>query len=100
VFMTRLWLIAAVAFGLLVACIDSRPNFDDTGITAFAVTIGCGLLSLIEPHYPWLWALAVGIWVPIFGIALTHNYGSLFALAFALVGAYSGTACRRLLAPA
>ena len=98
--MTRLLLLLAVAFGLLVAYVDSRPNFDDTGITAFAVAISCGVLSLIEPRYPWLWAIAVGMWVPIFDIVLAHNYGSLFALAFALVGAYSGTACRRLLAPA
>jgi hypothetical protein len=98
--MKRLLLFAAVAFGLLVAYVDTRPNFDDAGITAFAVAIGCGLLGVIEPRYPWLWALAVGAWIPIFGIATALNYGSLIALAFALAGAYSGAACRRFLAPA
>jgi hypothetical protein len=96
--MSRALLLIAVVFGLLVAYVDCRPNFDDAGVTALAVFVVAGLFALIEPRYPWLWALAVGIWIPIACIALTNNFGSLLALAFA--GAYSGTACRRFLAPA
>jgi hypothetical protein len=98
--MTRVLLILAIGFGLLTAYIDSRPNWDDTGMVALAMVGGCALLSLAEPRYPWLWALAVGVWIPAFGIVQSHNYGSLLALAFAVAGAYSGTAFRKILAAA
>jgi hypothetical protein len=98
--MTRILLILAIGFGLLTAYIDSRPNWDDTGLIALAMVAGCTLLSLAEPRYPWLWALAVGVWIPAFGIMQSHNYASLLALAFAFAGAYSGTAFREILKPA
>jgi hypothetical protein len=98
--MTKFLLVLAVGFGLLIAYVDSRPNWDDTGLVASAIVAGCGLLGLAEPRYPWLWALAVGVWIPAFGIVQFHNYGSLLALAFAFAGAYSGAAFRKILAPA
>ena len=93
--MQRFLLAIALSLGLLIACIDSQPNWDDTGVTAFAILIVCGLLGAAAPQRPWLWALAVGLWVPVFGIAMTGNFGALFALVFAFVGSYGGMACRR-----
>jgi hypothetical protein len=98
--MTKVLLVLAVGFGLLIAYVDSRPNWDDTGLIALATVAGCALLSSAEPRYAWLWALAVGVWIPAFGIIQSHNYGSLLALAFAFAGAYSGAAFRKILAPA
>jgi hypothetical protein len=51
----------------------------------------------IGPDRPWLWALAVGAWIPIYEIPSTRNYGSLLALVMAFVGAYAGTGLRKLL---
>lgn len=89
-------LIVALALGFLVTYVDSRPNWDDTGVTAAAILVSCGLLGAAEPRQPWLWALAVGLWIPILRIARTQNYGSLLALAVAFVGAYAGMSFRRL----
>ena len=97
--MTRLLLVVAIALGLLIGYFDSRPNWDDAGITALAIVVACGLFSVASPRYPWLWALAVGVWIPAFGIALSRNFGSLLALVFAFAGAYAGLAFRRLVAP-
>jgi hypothetical protein len=44
---------------------------------------------------PWLWALCIGVWIPIMGIALHQNYGALLALVFAFIGAYAGMGVRR-----
>jgi hypothetical protein len=90
----------ALGLGLLIAYVDSRPTWDDTGISAFAVLASCGLLGTLGPQRPWLWAVGVGIWIPIFGILSTHNYGSLLALPFAFAGAYMGMLFRKLLVPA
>lgn len=95
---TSFLLIAALALGFLVTYVDSRPNWDDTGVTAAAILLSCGFLGAVGPRQPWLWALAVGLWIPILGIVQTQNYGSLLALGVAFVGAYAGMGLRRLAA--
>jgi hypothetical protein len=62
-----IFLIIATVLGLLITWIDSRPGWDDAGITAFLilfVSIICGYFS---SERPWLLALAIGIWIPLFG---------------------------------
>ncbi len=88
--MQNLLLAAAVLAGLFSAYVDSRPNWDDTGVLAFGILIISGLLTLLGARRPWLIALAVGIWIPLHDILITQNYGSILALVFALVGAYGG----------
>jgi hypothetical protein len=92
--------VVAQALGLLISWVDSRPGWDDAGITAGAIAIVCALFGALVPARPWLWALAVGIWTPVLGIGMHQNYGSLLALAFAFAGAYAGALARKLLAGA
>ncbi|HET6327891.1 MAG TPA: hypothetical protein VFG04_24625 [Planctomycetaceae bacterium] len=95
--MFKVLLPLAVCFGLLIAYVDSRPNWDDTGITALAIVFICGVLGAIGPERPWLWTLAVGAWIPIYEIPSSRNFGSLLALVMAFVGAYAGMGARKLL---
>ena len=85
----------ALVLGLLIALVDSSPGWDDTGITASALVITCGLLGAVHPVRAWQWALAVGLWIPVLGIALHQNYESWMAVAVAFVGAYAGKLVRR-----
>lgn len=86
----NLLLAAALLAGLFSAYVDSRPTWDDTGILAFGILIISGLITLVGYRRPWVIALAVGIWIPLYWILTTRNYGSILALAFAFVGAYGG----------
>lgn len=95
--MNKLVLPIAVALGVAIAYVDSRPNWDDTGITAMALFVSCAGCGALAPGRPWLWALAVGIWIPVFTITASGNFGSLVALVFAFAGAYAGMACRKAL---
>jgi hypothetical protein len=88
--MQNLLLAVAVLAGLFSAYVDSRPSWDDTGILAFGILIVSGLITLLGYRRPWVIALAVGIWIPLHDILITHNYGSILALVFAFVGAYGG----------
>jgi hypothetical protein len=88
--MQNILLAVAVAAGLFSAYIDSRPNWDDTGILAFGILIVSGLITLLGFRRPWLAALAVGIWIPLHGIFITYKYASILALVFAFIGAYGG----------
>jgi hypothetical protein len=92
--------VLALSSGALIAYLDSRPGWDDTGVTALALLLSCGLLGAAGPRRTWAWALAVGLWVPALGITLSGNFGSLLALPFAFAGAYAGAALRRGLLPA
>ena len=88
-------LIIAITIGLTIAWIDTRPHWNDTGVSVFLIllsSIYCGYLS---SQKPWLIALAVSIWVPLFNIIIAHNYGALLALVPGFIGAYIGYFVRR-----
>jgi hypothetical protein len=95
-------LAVAVVFGIAIAYIDSRPKWDDAGITAFSMMFGAGILGLVAPRRPWIWALGIGIWIPLHGFARTPTLGSfvggLVILAFPIAGAYGGMLFRRMIA--
>ncbi len=85
--------IAAIA-GLFSLYVDTRPNWDDTGVLAMGILFVCGLLALIGFQRPWLLALVVGVWIPLHGILIARNYGSIIALIIAFIGAYAGWVVR------
>ena len=91
-------LIVAAILGLGIGVVDSSPHWDDTGITVAALVAVTGSLGLVYPRGAWLWALAVGIWIPVLNIAQTHNASSVLALVFAFAGAYAGAVGRRIVA--
>jgi hypothetical protein len=85
---------------LLLACVDTRPGWDDTGVIAFATLFACALLGAAAPARPWVLALAVGVWVPVFNIAVAGRYAALIALLFAFAGAYADATIRKAFARA
>ncbi len=97
--MSKALLPVASGCGLLIACLDSRPGWDDTGVTALALFACAGVCGVLGPGRPWLGASAVGLWTPFLAIASTRNYGSLLAIAFAFAGAYAGAALRKMFRP-
>jgi hypothetical protein len=84
-----IFLVIALLFGIMIAYVDTRPNWDDTGITAGAIFLSAMLFSVFNSKRAWIWALAIGVWVPLLNIYYTNNYGSLIALIIAFVGAYA-----------
>ena len=94
-------LVAASLAGAVIAYIDSRPTWDDTGLTAGAMLLVAAALGLLGPQRPWLWALAVGLWIPIHAIVRAPALGSvamLVVLVFPFAGAYLGRGARSLAA--
>jgi hypothetical protein len=92
--MQKILLAVATISGLFITYVDSRPAWDDTGITAGVILLLCGLIALIGYQRPWLLALVVGAWIPLYGLFVTHNFASVLALIIAFVGAYAGWAFR------
>lgn len=99
--MQKLLLALAVLTGLFIAYVDSRPTWDDTGITAGTILLSSGLLTLLGYPRPWLIALAIGVWTPLYETYMSHNFRLpgviLFpavVLLIALIGAYAGWAVR------
>ena len=92
--MQKILLAIAIMAGLFYAYVDSRPTWDDTGITVGVILLTCGILALIGFQRPWLLALAVGLWIPLYEITTSHTYASIIALVIAFIGAYGGWAVR------
>jgi hypothetical protein len=88
--MQNILLATAVLAGLFSAYVDSRPTWDDTGILAGGLLLVSGLLTLLGHRKPWLIALAVGLWIPLHDIYLSHDLRMLLVLLFPLIGAYGG----------
>ena len=99
--MQKILLALAVLTGLFIAFVDSRPTWDDTGITAGAMLLSSGLLTLLGYRRPWLIALAIGLWTPLYETYLSRNFRLPGAILFPLlvlliptIGAYAGWAVR------
>lgn len=80
----------ATTIGLFSLFIETSPTWDDTGILVVGIFLTCGLLALIEHQRPWLLALVVGIWIPLYRIIVSSNYETVIALVVAFIGAYAG----------
>ena len=90
----------AAACGAGIAWVDTRPGWDDTGITAFVVFGMSALFAALAPSRAWLFALAVGGWIPTLGLARHANPTSLLALGIAGAGALAGVIASRIVRPA
>ena len=93
-------LLLALGLGGMFAYVDSRPTWDDTGVMVMGLLATASVFGFLGPRKPWLWALALGVWIPLVGLVRTQNAGSIVALIVTFVGAYVGTAVRRALQPA
>jgi hypothetical protein len=89
------------SIGLLLGCgvayIDTRPTWDDTGITAGVLLLGAAALSAVRPNGSWLIGLAVGFPVLAMNVVLRANYGAALAVVVAVVGASIGAWLGRLM---
>ncbi len=98
----------ALLFGACAGWTDVHT--DDTQFVVLSVLLFSFVLGLIRPRLAWLWALLVGLGVPLAeDYALLTNMrtpwpqsgnvlGSLVAVVFAFAGAYAAVLMRRLAA--
>ena len=95
-----LLVVASAVIGLLIGYVDSRPAWDDTGITVSLVLLASALAAGLSGRRPWLWTVLVGGWVPLFEFRSAAGPVSLTALVAAAAGASAGYALVRAAAPA
>jgi hypothetical protein len=94
----KFWIlfIVAIALGMMIGYIDSGPHWDDAGITVAMIIIASSILGFVMPHRAWVWALSVGIWIPIWNIVLNNNYSAFISIVIAFAGAYMGVLIHKL----
>jgi hypothetical protein len=90
---TTFLLLSAIT-GLILAWIDSRPGWDDSGITTGLVVLTAALFGFLHPERPWIWALAIGIWIPVHAVFATGDFKMFFVTIFAFIGAYLGSSVK------
>ena len=92
--------VAAAAIGAVVGYVDSRPTWDDTGITVSLILLTSAMVAGLSGRRPWLWALLIGAWVPLFEISGSGGPASLLPLVAAAAGSAIGYALVRVAEPA
>ena len=80
----------ALVAGIAIGYMDSRPGFDDTGVTAVALVLAAGVAAFTAGRAPWLVAIAAGIWVGAFEMSSIASGGPIAALVLAGIGAAIG----------
>jgi hypothetical protein len=91
--------LVAGAIGLTIGYVDSRPSWDDTGITAALLLLTSAMGAGLSGRRPWLWALLVGIGIPLFELWGPGGTASLAALVISTLGALGGYALVRWSGP-
>lgn len=95
--MNRLLTVVSACLGLFFAYVDSRPTWDDTGVLVAAILLSSAMIGALGPRRAWLWALLIGVPMPIVGFLTTHQPpASAVAIVFALAGALAGAGLRKM----
>jgi hypothetical protein len=82
---------------VLITWIDSRPTWDDAGITAGLIVLTTAAFGAARPRLAWLWALLIGSGIPLVGIVTRGDFSILLVLVIAFAGAYAGALVGTLL---
>ncbi|HOT96303.1 MAG TPA: hypothetical protein PLG50_00935 [bacterium] len=96
--MQKILLGIAFALGGIITYVATRPEAH-FAVIAIALFILAFFFGFIQPKYPWLFALVLGIWIPLFGLFRLQNLWTILALVVAFAGTYSGAALRIKLFP-
>jgi uncharacterized membrane protein (UPF0136 family) len=80
----------ALLVGAGIGYVDSRPHWDDTGITVGVLILVGGLLGYLRPRSFWITGLLLGLPVLTFNYFLHGNLQSLAALVVSLIAAMVG----------
>jgi len=88
-------LIVANLVGVMLAFVDTRPTWDDTGIMVLAILTASAIFGFAGRSRAWAYALSVGIWIPLWNFLLSGRLDSAITIGVALVGAYCGALTRK-----
>ncbi len=88
------FLILSLFAGFLISWNDARPGWDDTGITAGLIVLTAALFGYLYSKWPWIWALTIGLWIPMHAIVLSGDFKMLLVTLFGFAGAYLGAAIK------
>ena len=89
--------VVATAIGGAIAWLDTRPHWDDAGVTAGAVAIVAAIGAILGLPT----GLAAGLVItPMIALEVSSGAGVLLAAPAALLGAFAGSLARRCGRPA
>ena len=82
-----------LSLGIALAWVDTRPRWDDTGVTVFAVLLlaAAGAAAGLRP-----WLSAALVFVPLLAAELAGGMAVLVAAPIALAGGFAGAFVRGL----
>lgn len=84
----------ALAIGTAIGYVDSRPTWDDTGVTAATLLLTSAALSAARPRSAWVVGILLALPLVLFHLLHAEGFGSVIAMALPPVGAAIGWGVR------
>jgi hypothetical protein len=91
--------VLALVIGAVIGFIDSRPHWDDTGVTAAMVLLSAAVLAGIWPRLHWQLACCIAIPIVLFNLVTTGRVDAVVAIVIALIGSALGRAIGTAIRP-
>ena len=88
---------AALIAGIAIGWNDSRPTWDDTGITAGLLVVAGAVFGVVDARRWWIWALLIGLGTPLFEISWRGRHGVAGGVRVQRSGAAGGAGASRSL---
>jgi len=88
--------ILALLTGLIIGWIDTRPHWNDTGITVGLIFISSFILGLFAGRNAWILALIIGLCITSLNFLVSYRFDSAISLVISLAGAYAGVLLKNL----
>jgi hypothetical protein len=82
--------IIGLTIGCAIGYVDSRPTWDDTGVTVVSVLLATVLLAAARPRAAWLVGPVVGLPILAFNVVLRGTWAAAVATLVAVAGAAIG----------
>jgi hypothetical protein len=90
-------IVLALLAGLIIGWIDTRPNWNDTGVTVGLIFISSFVLGLFSGKNAWILALIIGLCITSLNFLVSSRLDSAISLVISLAGVYGGFALKHLI---
>lgn len=89
-------IILSLLAGLIIGWIDTRPRWNDTGITVALIFISSFILGIFSNRNAWVIALIIGLCITTLNFLVSNRIDSAVSILIALAGAYGGVLLKKI----
>ena len=90
-------IVIALLAGSIIGWVDTRPHWNDTGITIGLIFISSFILGLFAGRNAWILALIIGLCITSLNYLVSGRFDSAVSILISLAGVYGGVSLKYLI---